>query len=434
MNKTIVSIFAVLLVLGFFADFVFAGGVDNKQNYSANYAGTVSRNAAIDGADIAAYNPAGIMQLENGMHLELDVQFLSLDYDHHISGKDYEATSNPIVPALFSIYKQDKWAAYGSFTIVGGGGKVEYDEGNVITKTIGNVAAVGAFAPALLPGGALSDEFAGVESYDYGFTAGLSYKINDIFSVSGAARYVTTEKDVDIHGTYIQGGTSTYILGKYEQEADGFGGVFGLNIRPNDTINISLRYESRIKLDWETTIDSATKGTVGESILIANNRADGKSYRRDLPAVLAAGFLWNVTPKFSISPSYTLYLEKDADWGTQNDSVSHNSYDLAISLGYAFTERFMGTMGYMYTDVGMSPDNFSLIEQMSPALDCHTVAVGGSYKFNERMSVTTGFMGSFYQSDDAGEILLAPGVQRAPAVTYEKTVYTLAVNLQYRFF
>jgi len=429
MNKTIVSIFAGLLVLGFFADFVFAGGVDNKQNYSANYAGTVSRNAAIDGADIAAYNPAGIMQLENGMHLELDVQFLGLDYDHHISGKDYEATSNPIVPALFSIYKQDKWAAYGSFTIVGGGGTVEYDEGNVVTKTIGNAAAAGVFnAVGLSPGGALSDEFAGVESYDYGFTTGLSYKINDIFSVSGAARYVTTEKDVDIHGTYIQGGTSTYILGKYEQEADGFGGVFGLNIRPNDRVNISLRYESRVKLDWETTVDSATKGTVGQAILTANNREDGESYRRDLPAVLAAGVLWNVTPKLSISPSYTLYLEKGADWGTQNDSISHNSYDLAISLGYAFTERLMGTMGYMYTDVGMTPDNFSLIEQMSPALDCHTIALGGSYKFNERMSATTGLMGSFYQSDDAAETLLAP------AVTYEKTVYTLAVNLQYRFF
>ncbi len=434
MNKAIVSIFAGLLVFGLFTDFVFAGGVDNKQNYSANYAGTVSRNAAIDGADIAAYNPAGIMQLENGMYLELDVQSLSLDYNHYISGKDYEATSNPIVPTLFSIYKQDKWAAYGSFTIVGGGGKAEYNEGNIITKTIGNASAVGAFFPALLPGGALSDEFAGVESYDYGFTTGLSYKINDIFSVSGAVRYVTTDKAVDIHGTYIQGGTSTYILGKYEQEADGFGGVFGLNIRPNDTVNISLRYESLIKLDWETTIDSATKGTVGETILAKNNREDGKSYRRDLPAVLATGVLWNVTPKFSISPSYTLYLEKNADWGTQNDSVSHNSYDLAISLGYEFTENFMGTMGYMYTDVGMTPDNFSLIEQMSPALDCHTVALGGSYKFNERMSVTTGLMGSFYESGDAGETFLAPGVQKAPAVTYEKTVYTLAINLQYRFF
>ncbi|MBU0969668.1 MAG: outer membrane protein transport protein [Proteobacteria bacterium] len=434
MNKKIVSIFAGLLALGFLADFVFAGGVDNKQNYSANYAGTVSRNAAIDGTDIAAYNPAGIMQLENGMHLGLDVQFLSLDYDHHISGKDYETTSNPIVPALFSIYKQDKWAAYGSFTIVGGGGKVEYDEGNIITKTIGNVAAAGAFRPLLPAGGILHNEFAAAESYDYGFTTGLSYKINDIFSVSGAARYVTTDKTVDIHGTYLQGGTNTYILGKYEQEADGFGGVIGLNIRPNDTFNIALRYESRVKLDWETTIDSATKGTVGEAILIANKREDGKSYRRDLPAVLAAGFQWNVTPKFSISPSYTLYLEKDADWGTQNDRVDNNSYDLAISLGYAFTENIKGTMGYMYTDVGMTPDNFSLIEQMSPALDCHTVAVGGSYTFNKRISVTTGLMGSFYQSGDAGATSLAPGVQRAPAVTYEKTVYTLAINLQYHFF
>ncbi len=196
----------------------------------------------------------------------------------------------------------------------------------------------------------------------------------------------------------------------------------------------SLRYETRVELDWKTTLDSSTKGTVGEVILRANGREDGKSYRRDLPAVLAAGLLWNVTPEFSITPSYTLYLEKDADWGSQNNSVSHNSYDLAISLSYEFTKKLSGTMGYMYTDVGMKPDDFSLIEQMSPPLDAHTIALGGKYRFSERMSVATGLMGSFYQSDDASAVYLAPGVERTPQVTYDKTVYTLAINLQYRFF
>ncbi len=434
MNRIIVSIFAWIVVSGFLTDFVFAGGVDNNQSYSANYAGTVSRNAALEGADIAAYNPAGIMQLDNGLHLEFDAQFFSLNYAHHMDGKDYESKEKPIVPSLFSIYKQDKWAAYGSFSIVGGGGRAKYGEGNVITKTIGNVAAAGAFFPVLLPGGVLSNEFAGVESYDYGFTGGLSYKINDIFSVSGGARYVITDKMVDIHGNYIQGGTNTYILGKYEQEAEGFGGVFSLNIKPYDKVNIALKYETRVKLDWKTTIDPSTKGTVGEIILGANNREDGKSYRRDLPGVVAAGILWDVTPQFSISPSYTLYLEKQADWGSQNDSVSHNSYDFAVSLGYKFTPKLTGTMGYMYSDKGVNPDNYSLIEQMSPPLDSHSIAVGGSYKFNERMSVTTGLMGNFYQSDDADAIYLAPGVEKSPAVTYEKTVYTMAVNFKYRFF
>ena len=36
---------------------VLAGGSDNKQNFSAAFAGSLSRNAATEGADVAAYNP-----------------------------------------------------------------------------------------------------------------------------------------------------------------------------------------------------------------------------------------------------------------------------------------------------------------------------------------------------------------------------------------
>jgi hypothetical protein len=38
---------------------VYAGAIDNKTNWSAEYIRTLNRNAATDYADIAAYNPAG---------------------------------------------------------------------------------------------------------------------------------------------------------------------------------------------------------------------------------------------------------------------------------------------------------------------------------------------------------------------------------------
>ena len=43
-----------------------AGGVDNKTNWSAEYIRTLNRNAATDYADIAAYNPAGTVKLDEG--------------------------------------------------------------------------------------------------------------------------------------------------------------------------------------------------------------------------------------------------------------------------------------------------------------------------------------------------------------------------------
>jgi long-chain fatty acid transport protein len=436
MRKKIVQILTLVLAVGFLSQIVFAGGIDNKQNWSADYIGSASRNAAISGADIAAYNPAGIMQMENGMYVELDTQILSLDYDHNIGGQSYGISEIPIVPSLFAIYKQDKWAAYGTFTINGGGGKVEYENGNIVTKTIGNAAAIGAFGAYGLPaGGTLSDEFAGVESIYYTLTAGGSYAFNDMFSVSAGARYVTTIKDVDIHGVYNIGGGAVPILGKYEQDASGVGGVLGMNIRPNENVNIALRYETKVTLDWSTDIDSASMGTIGQVILGANGKVDGQDEARDLPAVLAIGLVWNITPELFISPSYTLYFESDADWGAvQNSKTNSNSYDLAISAGYSFNDKLSATIGYMYTDIGLSPDDYSLTEQMSPPLDCHTFALGAKYKLNEKITLTTGLMGNFYVSESAQATYAAPGVVLSPAVEYEKTNYVVAFGLEYKFF
>lgn len=383
MRKAIVQVLTIVLAVGFLSQVGFAGGVDNKQNWSAKYSGTGSRNGATDGADIAAYNPAGIMQMDNGLVAEFDTQIIFLDYDHNIGNQSYGISEIPVVPTLFSIYKQDKWAAYGTFTINGGGGEVEYDNGNIVTQTIGNAASVGAFTPGnpawafspnptelLMPGGTLSNQYAYVKSLYYTFTVGGSYAVNDVLSFSAAARYVTTTKEVDIHGVYSVGGADTYVLGKYEQDADGYGGVFGMNIKPCDSVNIGLKYETRVSLDWDTDVDSAAKGTVGENILWANGKVDGQSEARDLPAVLTAGVVWNVTPKFSLSPSYTLYFEQDADWGSaMNAKVEKNSYDLSISAGYVFNEKLSGTLGYMYTEVGLVPEDYSLTEQMSPPLD-----------------------------------------------------------------
>jgi long-chain fatty acid transport protein len=436
MRKTIVPVLATVLVLGMLPQFVVAGGVDNKQNLSAAYAGSASRNGAIEGADVAAYNPAGIMQMENGMYLEVDGQFLFLNYSHNFNDTENDMTGNPIVPTLFTIYKQDKWAAYGTFTIIGGGGLVEYEDGNIVTETIGNAIAAGAFDPYGLPGGgAFLDHFAGVESIDYAVTGGVSYAVNEMVSVSAGARTVWTTKDVDIHGTYDLGVAEVPIVGKYEQEADAIGAVFGVNVRPNEKINVGLKYETKLGLDWATTIDPESKGNIGEVILGANGRVDDMEYARDLSAVFAAGVVWNVSPDWSISPSLTYYFDDDADWGeVRNEARDGNSYDLSLGVGKIFSEKLSATAGYMFTNTGIDANGYGLIEQMSPPLDANTFAVGAQYDYNEKFTFAGSLMGNFYIADTADEVVHPLGFVLSPEVEYEKTNYSAAVSVQYRFF
>lgn len=434
MRKNTIQLVFVVLLLGLIPQFALAGGIDNKQNWSAAYAAGPSRNAALDGADIAAYNPAGIVHLPDGLTCELDTQIININYDHTIGGADYSADGWPVVPSLFTIYNKDKWGFYFTFTIPGGGGEVEYEQGNTITQRIGNALAAGAFAAGGIPGGgSLGSQYAYVESIDYGLTAGFSYAFTDKFSLSAGLRRVNTEKEADLHGTYNLGGMPIPIIGKYEQEAEGYGGVFGLNYKMNNNLNLGMRYETKISLDWDTTLPADTNAA-GAGLLAANNRVQGGSYARDLPAVLGLGIEWKLTEQLKLSPSMTYYFEDSADWGDQNNKIGHDSYDLALRLDYQINQAWSASCGYMYTSNGMDPNNYGIIEQMSPPLDCHTLAVGGKYRYSDRLAFTFGAMGSFYESETANATYLAPGVVYAPETEYSKTNYTTAVSIEYRFF
>ena len=412
-----------VLTLGVMVSNSFAGGIDNKQNFSGAYAGSLSRNGATDGADVAAYNPAGLPLFQNGMYLELDAQPFTFDYDHEYNGQTQTASPNLIAPTAFAVYKKDRWAFWGAFTINGGGGKTEYENGNIITEGIGNALSAGALAAAGLPAGTtLQNEYAYAESYDYTFTAGTAYKINEIFSVAGGIRFVQTDKDVDIHGEY----SGTYIAGKYTQEADGIGGIFGINIHPREDINIGIRYETKVDLDWETDTGGST--AAGILLLSSYGRENGKSYARDLPAALAVGLEWKVLPDLTLKPSYSLYFEKDADWGTQNDAVDGNSYELALAVQYDLNEICSLTAGYMFINVDMTPENYGIIEQMNPPLDCHAAAIGTRLRLTDKFTMTLGLTGYFYVADSA------PATTLTPAVTYDKTLYQAGIGLQYRFF
>jgi len=401
-----------VLILGMAVP-AFGGGIDNKQNFSAAYVGSLSRNAATDGADAAAYNPAGLMLLKNGTYLEVDLQPFTFDYDHEFNGETQTASPNLIAPMAFGVHKREKWAVWGAFTINGGGGETEYEHGNIITKTVENRL-----------GGTISQPYAYAKSYDYTFTAGVSYDFHPMVSVAAGARYVITDKEVELHGTHPGLG---YILAKYEQEADGFGGVIGIDIHPSDKLNIGIRYESKVKLDWDTDTGGSTP--FGSVLLGQFGRVNGQSYARDLPAVLALGLEWKILPKLTLKPSFTLYFEKDADWDTQNDAVDGNSFDLALALQYDVNAAWSLTAGYLYIDVDMKPENFGIIEQMSPPLDCHAFALGAKYRMTEQITLTLSAAGYFYEDATAAADLTTG----RPEVTYDKTLYQGGIGIQYRF-
>jgi long-chain fatty acid transport protein len=422
MKRLFVFVCVSALVLAV-ASPMMAGGIDNKHNFSAEYIRTLNRNAATDSADAVVYNPAGVVKMEDGFFVNLSGQYAIKDYSNTIAGTEYDSDKDDFVPGLFVLYNQDKWAAYAAFTIPAGGGSVDYEDGNATTLAAGQGFMAGANYMLTLPApigmglpagnyyNTIQDQSLEGESFYYGFTVGGAYEVNDMLSVSLGARYIDAYRKADASVT-IGDVTGTFPDQtadiEYEETADGWGGIIGLNITPAEKWNIGIRYETKTSLDFETDVDQDDLGIL----------TDGEESSRDLPALLGLGVSHQCTPKLKSHVNFTYYFNENADWDGAEDDVD-NGYDVGLAVEYAFTPEFMASVGYMYTDVGIDPDDMSF---EAPELDAHTIAGGVAYEAMPGLNLNFGILKTFYQDETTSS-----------GVKLEKDVIILAIGVQYKF-
>lgn len=385
-----------------------AGGILTKQNMSADYFRTLNRQAATDYADIAVYNPAGMMKMRTGKYLKLDGQYISKDYSNTLPGVgELDQDEYSIIPGFFAIHKEDKWAGYLTATLVGGGGKVDYQNGNArsvttISSLLGVPFPVADSFPQRVEG----------ESLYLGYTIGGAYAVNEIFSLSAGLRYVSAHKKYTLSavGLPVFGDAITEL----RDDADGWGGIFGVNISPNDRWNIGLRFETATKLDFELDIRQ------GEPLLALNGYYDGRKEREDLPALLGMGASYKILDNLKVDANFIYYLEKEATWETGFDGAG-NSYDLGVAAEYRFNKEWMASIGYLYSDLDIDVDQI-LVFPEEPKLDAHTIALGGVWSPTETLDFTVGASRALYS--DATDSL---------GISYEKDVWAFSCGLQWKF-
>lgn len=416
-----------------------AGGIDNKHNWSAEYIRTLNRNAATDSADIVAYNPAGVMSMDNGSYLNLSGHYIDKTYTNTINGTDYESDKGSIVPGAFAIYKTDKWSAFAGFTVPGGGGEVEYDNGNLTTKTIGAGTIAGANAQldlaeagGLLPPGtaaalyysSFNNDTLNAKSFYLGYTIGGAYRINDNISVSAGVRFIDAHSEAKggMIVTAADNGAagSTPInpdiaaIVNYEEDADGWGAILGVDVTPMEGVNLALRYETKTELEFTYKVATDSVGALA-SMGVAN----GSTHDRDLPGILGLGASYQVNPKLKVDINLTYYMQGEADWDGEEDLVD-SGYDLGAAVEYAINDKTRVSFGFMHTDAGM--DDPALITPEAPELNANTIGTGLVYDYNPRLTLNFALGKVFYDDTDLNA-----------AVTYDKDINFLGFGVQYKF-
>lgn len=391
-----------------FATSSFGSGIINKQGYSADYYRTLNRVAATDGVDAVAYNPAGVMKLENGFHTRADVQYVGKTYSNDVPGYGLLETDEPsIVPSLFALYKEDCWAGYFAITVPGGGGSVDYPDGNARTVAIVEGLKQMGFQ------GASSMSLEAMTTY-VGFTAGGAYAINDMVSMSLGLRYIYAYQEFTGSISAIGASGNTDFLVDMERDAQGIGGIFGLNISPNENVNIAMRYETSTKIDLKSSVASDDLG-----IMESLGMEDGTTQREDLPGLISIGAYYKPTPKWKVETSFTYYLEDEATWEAQRLQGAGNSWEAGIAVEYEISSGLKLSLGYLYNELEISAD---LVQPENPLLDNQTLGAGAMWAISDRINVSFGLFKTFYKDETTSS-----------GVTYSKDALCGALGFEYHF-
>lgn len=386
---------------------VFAGGLENKVNYSAEFGRTLNRNSSID-ADAAMYNPAGLIRMKSGDYWNVGFQYIGKEYFHTMGTTRLESDEPSVLGNFFGVHREGKNAFFGGIGIVGGGGKVIYPQGSARTTLIGNTM-IQASGGALT---AIQSQNISLESIGYGYSFGVARELDRRLSGAIAVRYIDSFRKGTANAVLTGPGVTNTIILDFKDEADNWGMVAGLDYLLTDKHRIGIRYESRVKMIYDRHVSQNTTAGLGYT--------DGARVRRDFPAVLGVGFAWDINPRWNATFDYTSFMNESAVMDDfPNMTGINNSYDAGFSLEYKVSEKLFWSAGYLYTSMGVDAEK---VTPEAAELDANSYAFGFKYKPRPDYSWNAGLLLVEYD----------PATTKT-GVVYDKDVWILSVGLE-RYF
>lgn len=476
----------IALSLMLTASSVLAGGLVTNTNQSSAWARTLTREAST-GVDAVYYNPAGLAQLKNGLHLSISNQSIfqtrtitnTFPAFNSAPESMYEAElAAPLFPSVYAAFKMDKWTFSGGFNIIGGGGTANFESGlpsiemsmlalaPTVNAILGPVDAAVEAATGTNPmfattsGYNMESAFSGSSTY-MGYQVGATYAINDMISVAIGGRFVSAKNvyegslDAMVNTEAHMGGVPAY-PGDYIRTA-----ATAVGMGDDPTLN---GYASALDVATkDATVDAVQKGTGFTPIIGVNFRLtdminiaakyehhtkieltnettnddvgmfpDGEKSRGDLPGHFSLGAQLKPIDKISANIGFNYFLDKGAFYGKTNidgeqinneSTIDDNAYSISASLQYQFLAILGASVGYSFGNLGVNDDYQS---DMSYGLKSNTIAGGVFVHLGEMMILNAGVV--FVNYDDYEKEFTTP----APySEIYGKntTIYSIGLDI-----
>lgn len=396
----------------------YGASIDHIQTYTPEYLGNSAQNGMINNVSVY-YNPAGIVNLEKGTYVHVGAQLAVGHEKMEYKGEDYKADLFQPIPN-FALYKvEDNSALYWTFGGIAGGGDLKYDNGVAGTAVVGDILA-GLGITGVNTNGSKAE---GKNLYAQN-TLGKVWKINNKLSLSAAGRLIYGIRELNAELRLNNAPQDIKLSGDYaninsERTAFGYGLQLGLNYKATEKLNLALRYDSRVKLNFKADgSDYSNIKLLGKDLGFTNfypEYEDGNKTRRDLPAILAAGMSYKVTDNWVIGLSGNYYFNKDAKMDRTVGHISinipgeksieingleaeyDNGYEIAVGTEYRLNPKWavLGGINYAYTGAKVSS-----YDDVEFALDSIMVGTGLKYNPDETSEWVFTVTHYFYDSEE----------------------------------
>lgn len=448
----------VLTAIVLCSNLVFAGGILTNGNQSAQYIRMLSRNASTD-VDAVYYNPAGLMKMDNGFFLSMQSQSLFQTKTVEsgfplLHSSTFEGTlTAPVFPSAFAVYKKDRFAFSLGFGPNSGGGSVEFAKGiPYFEKDISTLVPKLAGLSKL--GKNVSDYKVDIyfkgESVYWGIQGGISYKVNEVFSVYGGMRYVPAATkyngylkniELNVNGTFkpastflsgevaplmqgaannatgaatgvqplITGGAGSFNLAQVQ--GAGFidaakrtqieQGLLGLGVQQAQINAMNITQIQSAFTAGAASLNGQAAVMIGTAAALQDKLVDveqtGTGYTPILGVNISPAAGLNIGIKYEFKTNLTLTNATVIDGTGKFPDKKETGSDLpalfSIGADYQLTKKFDLSLSFnSYHDKAVEWGNNIYGEQRTMGTNGWEVAIGGKHQCTDKFAVSAGYL------------------------------------------
>ncbi len=376
--------------------------------------------AVVSNAELAFFNPSGLVHLENRLNVSAGVTgvFSNVQYQNPNTGQFTQTESGVGTPFyLYASYKINEWLAAGISVSTPYGSQVEWPTDWAGSHLVNNIELAAIFIQPL-----------------------VSVKVNDYLSIGGGPIFVTGSVNFNRNLTRSlvnEDGVRSNV------EIDGsgitnWGWGASFMFTPNDKLTVGFNYRSEIMMNAEG--GDATFSSVPNSPAVpAQNGVVPFNASLPLPAEWAVGASYKFSDKFMATVEYNrtlwnVYESLDISFpGGAPTSVNPRNYKdssiYRIGAQYEVTDRFTLRGGYYIDESPVQPGYFA---PETPRNDAMGFTGGFSLDVTNKLAIDFSFLYLRFEEVDASYDFYVEDGQEVPfGGTYKSNAFLPGLGITY---